>query len=437
MNNIKTINFKEHDSVFKDTEDVLALNELIQNESLNLPGMPDDFMGVPKYLGISEEGEKFTAGYYIGVTWFKENQVAGFVEPKIPNVDFIQMFSQALLVDSDKESNYFSKCYGIDFKQSPVQIDSSVNVITPLILLHYISLLNKLVKHGLKKGYVHREQNLQSKVKGRILFQKNYRINKITKRDDRVYCGFNEYTVDIPENRLLKRALLFTEKAISRSVIRNKKDLYEDLRIKINKIKAYFNEVSEDIEISEVQSISANKLFAGYKDALRVAKMILRNFGYSVNNIGHNDKSTYPFWIDMPRLYELYVYGVLRNCFGSQVEFQVEGYYGSAADYIIKNQKIILDAKYKPHYEYSNGGILDDIREMSGYARDQKILKHFDNPENEIPCVIIYPSKIDNETDSFIESKLVPGMNIVQNATPIRAFRNFYKIKIEVPIMNN
>lgn len=433
MNKIIPIKFQEHSSIYK--KNVPELNSLIENNSLRLPGMPDEYMGSPEYLGISSEGDNFTAGYYIGVTWFKENEIAGYVEPKLPNIDYIQMFSQALKIDSEKESNYFSKCYGINFNQAPIQVDSSINVITPLILLHYISLVNNLVKHGLKKGYVYREQNLQSKVKGRILFQKNFRVNKITKREDRAFCGFNEYTTDIPENRLLKRALLFTEKALSSSTIRKKKDLFDDLRFTINKLKGSFTEVSDQIEISEVQSISTNKLYTGYKDALRVAKMILRKYGYTVNNIGQDDKETFPFWIDMPRLYELYVYGELKKYFGTQVAFQVEGYYGSAADYILKDQKVILDAKYKHHYKYSNSGILDDIREMSGYARDQKILRQLGNPTEEIPCVIIYPERIDEENDKFIDINLFENMDIVKNATPVNAFRNFYKFKIDVPIL--
>ena len=170
---------------------------------------------------------------------------------------------------------------------------------------------------------------------------------------------------------------------------------------------------------------------SSYKDALKVAKMILRQYGYSINNIGQNDKETFPFWTDMPRLYELYVYGELKRCFHEQVVFQVEGYYKSAADYILKDQAIILDAKYKPHYEYSNGGILDDIREMSGYARDKKILSNFKEPPAEVPCVIIYPTKIDEETDQFVESNLYENMDYIYNVVPlVFLYIFFYLYKI-------
>ena len=47
----------------------------------------------------------------------------------------------------------------------------------------------------------------------------------------------------------------------------------------------------------------------------------------------------------------------------------------------------------------SNGGIVEDIRQISAYARDNKILKTMKYNENSIAdCLIVYPEKmIDNE----------------------------------------
>ena len=427
--------FREHEPKSKETCPELV--ELENNQSLKFEGYPEDYQTVPKYLGIDSSDDVFIPGYYVGASWLKESEIAAVVLPKIQAIDYLKMFSIALNVSSEKESTYFSKYYGIDFDKPEIEVESSFNIITPLILIHYISILKQLTKKGLKKGYVYQEQNLQSKVKGHLLLHKHLSKNVFTKREDRAFCGFQEYTEDIPENRLLKKALVFATVAISNSETLKKHEIYESLQTSINKLNSMFYGVSDQIEINEVKAMRFNKLFSEYREAIPLAKTILRKYDYSLQNVNTVSNKTLPFWIDMPRLYELYVYGELRRCFGDLVEFQVEGSYGTVADYILKGQNIVLDAKYKPQYEFSNGGILDDIREMSGYARDQKILKHFGSPEDEIPCVIIYPSKIDNETDTFIESNLVPGMNIVENATPIRAFRNFYKIKIEVPMMKN
>ena len=125
------------------------------------------------------------------------------------NIDFVEMFITALAVDSDPEVNYFSRCYGIDFDSHKITVDKNLCQVTPLILLHYVTLLEKLVKRGLKKGYVNQEENLNSKIRGRIYVPAHVQQNVCTQREDRAYCRFQEYTEDIPENRLLKKALYF------------------------------------------------------------------------------------------------------------------------------------------------------------------------------------------------------------------------------------
>ncbi|MCF0217230.1 MAG: hypothetical protein HUK21_12275 [Fibrobacteraceae bacterium] len=50
--------------------------------------------------------------------------------------------------------------------------------------------------------------------------------------------------------------------------------------------------------------------------ALKVAKMVLRHFDYSIKKTEQGDSpryETHPFWIDMSRLFELFVYGKLNE----------------------------------------------------------------------------------------------------------------------------
>lgn len=431
MNKIVPLYFMEHESKPKDI--VPELLELENSDTLKLVGYPDEYMGIPKFLGISSNSDNFEAAYYIGATWIKENKIAAIVKPKIENIDYIKMFSDALAIDTENESDYFSKCYGVDFDKPAIEVDSSFNIITPLILIHYISVLKRLTKNGLKKGYVYREENLQSKVKGHLLFQKHLQRNIIQKREDKVYCGFHEYTVDIPENRLLKKALLFVHLSINNYESLTKQSVFEAIRLSVNKLLTLFASVSADIEISEVQSIGFNKLFPGYKEAVSLAKTILKKFDYSLQNTESTEKATIPFWIDMPRLYELYVFNYLNKLYPDQVMFQVKGYQGTAADYILKDEGIILDAKYKPRYSYSNAGIIDDIREMSGYARDEKILSQFSNPfVDRVPCIILYPSNY-SEMDKVESEMSDRAEGLFSKATKIKPYRDFYKIKVDLP----
>lgn len=406
-------------------------------KTIQFVGNPD-YMDAPKYLGIDQE---YNASYYIGTCWLIKNELAVSVIPKIDNIDFVTMFLSALEVNTAKESDYFGRCYGIMFDEPQIETTEKLNQLTPLLILHYISLLDKLVKRGLKKDYIVQEDNLKSKVKGRIMFTRHLQKNIFQQRYDRTYCQFQEHTEDIPENRLLKKALIFAENAIiAYPSIKTKIGQSNELSNCFSRLKSVFYNVSDEIEIRQVQKITGNKIFREYKDTIKVAKMILQRFDYSLSNATQEQHTTPPFWIDMARLYEMYVYSKLSSAYPNQILFQVAGHCRTAVDYIKKDEKIILDAKYKPHYEDSNRGIIDDIREISGYARDKKILKALNANENEVECVIIYPHKeilrqeeIGDPIDDCKETTTFKNSDFLPQCSEIKWFRNFYKISVPLP----
>lgn len=408
-------------------------------------GNPSNYMGTPKYLGIDQN---FTASYYIGASWLVKNELAVIVTPKMENIDFVTMFLAALEVDTKNESDYFAKCYGIQFDEPTIETDEQLNQLTPLLVLHFVSLLERLVKRGLKKDYIVREENLKTKVKGRLLITKHLQKNVFQQRSDRAYCQYQEYTDDIPENRLLKKALLFADRIINNYESLKTQSSYFEIQSRLSKLKNRLDGVSDEIEPYQVQKISTNKLFKEYKESIRVAKMLLRRYDYSISKASQEQYTTPPFWIDMSRLYEMWVYSQLEKAYPGQIQFQVKGHCGTAVDFIKKDECLIMDAKYKPHYDYSNRGIIDDIREISGYARDTKILKALNADEQEIKCLIIYPEPlvfiqdIDNsEEDTYYalsdECKEINNFDgdLIPIFSKIKMFRNFYKICVTLPVI--
>ena len=392
---------------------------------LNLKFQEAGFLKEPKYLGIND----WTASYFIGAAWLVSDELDVVVTPKEPDVDFIQMFLAALEIDTQKESNYFAQCYGIQFDEPQIETHEELNQLTPLLVLHFISLLERLVKHGLKKDYLLHEENLKAKVKGRILFGKHLKTNVFQQRSDHIYCQYQEYTEDIPENRLLKKALLFSERILDRCDSLKRQSQYPDLQLRLNRLKASFSHISDDIEPYQVQKLSSNKLFKGYKEAIRVAKMILRRFDYSIREASSEQHSTPPFWIDMARLYEMWVLCKLQKCSINPVLFQEIGFYGrQVADFVIREENLILDAKYKPKY-MEDWVDIDDIRELSGNARDERLLPNL--PEDYTPrCIILYPGNTDelkSESDILFE----------QQGQKIPHYRNFYKISVPLPVYND
>ena len=422
--------------------------DIEKTKNLNLAFQQTDYLKEPKYLGIYD----YCASYYIGASWLVKNELAVIVTPKMENIDLVTMFLEALEVDTKNESDYFAQCYGIQFDEPTIETDEQLNQLTPLLVLHFISLLERLVKRGLKKDYIIREENLKTKVKGRLLFTKHLQKNVFQQRSDRVYCQFQEYTDDIPENRLLKKALLFADRIINNYESLKAQSSYFEIQSRLSKLKNTLDSISDEIEPYQVQKRSANKLFKEYKEAIRVAKMLLRRYDYSISEASQEQHTTPPFWIDMSRLYEMWVFSQLEKAYPGQIQFQVKGHCGTAVDFIKKDECLIMDAKYKPHYDYSNRGIIDDIREISGYARDWKILQKLSITKTyseEIKCLIIYPEPVrfkldetlseeerqDISNDSCNDVTTFDG-KLIEICSEIKWFRNFYKISVKLPITN-
>lgn len=448
---LKPIIIKEHQTF--DLEKYPEVKDRLNARHVVLKGMPTDFMGAPEYLGVDDN---LTAGYYIGADWLVENELPIVVLPKIENLDYLEMFATALSVDSATENDYFAKCYGISFSKPAIEVCEDVSQLTPLLLVYYITLLEKLVRTGLRKGYVTISENLTNRYKGRLLISQQIKKNTIFGRQDRNYCSYQVFSIDIPVNRLLKKALLFAQRMLQNLLSQNR--AVAQLQKRINMLLSAFADVSDNIEISEVKLCSGNKIFKNYSQAVVVAKDILRRYGYSIANIDVYNHSTPCFWIDMSRLFELYVYSKLSAAYPGNILFQVRGYCGTAADYIHVGEHIIIDAKYKPRYDYSNSGIIPDIREISGYGRDLSILKHFGkdflNSDEEVKCLIIYPQTevsfpmLDGSDEQMCRALAdYANMNELQESstpnplwnqgTEIKYYRNFRKLRISLPIINH
>lgn len=443
-------------------QEKLSAEDLIVFSELKIPFKQTEYEGSPEFLGVFNGW----TSYYIGAAHLTKDSSI-IVTPKnigsdLPT-DLITLYLEALKFAPSAE--YFAKFYGIDFDHPPIECDSFNEQLTPLLIVHFIACLQKVVSSGLKKDYVIQEENLKSKVRGRIMIQKNLQKNIFQQRHDRVYCKFQDYTVDIPENRLLKKALVFSANYLNKLLSFEYHESLCELKSKINQLNACFNLVSDEIEVYEIKTFRKNKLFKEYSEAIKIAKTILQRFDFSITESEAEQKTVPPFWIDMSRLFEVHVYSKLYTFYGDKVHFQVHGRLGSVADFIIvdeeNKEKLILDAKYKTHYQKKkNPAILADIREISGYARDEKILKvlkvkktAFDEEENLIRCVIIYPEPINFEIDdsmdeeektqidSYNENEIKDLIEIKQPISEmikdhdIPGFRKFYKLCIKLPVI--
>ncbi len=373
----------------------------------------------------------YYASYKIGAEWIDDKEALVVTAKRgMEKIDFLSMFMTCFSSNLAIES--FAKIYSINAEQPSIETNSLKGVVSPLIVLHYLGVVSRI--KTLKKGYIHRRDNLK-KVKGRIDILRNERTNIALKRYDRICCNYDEYSVDIPENRLLKKALLFSKRIVDR--IGEHHSSYNNIKQMLARCMSMFENVGDDVDIRDVRQIKEHKLFRDYAEAIRLAKLVLSHFDYSINKTSEANNKIVPFVLDMSLLYEHYVYGLLYLAYKNKITYQYQGKTGNP-DFLYSSEsyKAILDTKYIPKYK---SGSLDNyvVRQLSGYSRDVSILRSLgydvieSSPTPSVPCIIIYPNGTGVSQNPFL------GKSLMKLCTKnVRNLSQFYKIAIPIPIID-
>lgn len=372
--------------------------------------------------------------YYVGVDWLKKNESFVYVTPKLneetKETDYFKMLFSCM--KHPEIAKYSQNLCEIKFDEPYISINQQQDLITPLLMIRYLQVLKSIVKKGLKKSYYRVEENLSSKIKGKIIVSKTLKQNLLRNRLNKTICNFEVYGTDCIENKILKYALKFVE-----GYLLKYKQFLEDFSPLINFCKPAFHEVNESsFDLHLVKQKKINAFFQEYKEALDLAEMIIKRFGYNLREVEETVVRVPPFWIDMPKLFELYVLGLLKNRYGSKIQFQAKGNYGEP-DFLLnsENEKIIIDTKYKRIYQENESSKSrfnsDDIRQICGYARDKKILSKLGYETTElqkvvVDCLIIYP---DQNASEELPSDI--------KQFEIKQFMQFYKVGIQLPTIEN
>lgn len=403
----------EHSQNYLENDELIVLSQ----ESIKLV----------QYVNIREG--HFQTGYFIGLSWVLDKKKVLHVKPKLDKetdkIDFLKMLS--ICFKHPETLKYIDDLFEINFQEPLIKIPQQHDMITPLLLVHFLQLVQIIVKKGLKKGYYKVENNLYATIKGKVLVPKTFKSNTLKNKSLHTFCTYDEFGINYPENRIIKKALLF----VLRYSKLSKTNLL-DLSSILNYILPAFEKVDENISVHNVKAVKHNPFFSEYAKAVDVAIMILKRFGFNINSINEdNEIATPPFWINMPQLFEIYVLGLLKNAFGDkEILFQADIKYGDIDFLRITNgKKMVLDAKYKPKYQ-SNNYDISDIRQLSAYARDKGTMNTLSIPkENRIntllDCIIIYPDS--NASSEISEDDLMKN--------PISQFERFYKVGVSIPVI--
>jgi 5-methylcytosine-specific restriction enzyme subunit McrC len=168
----------------------------------------------------------------------------------------------------------------------------------------FLKEMEVLLKRGIKHHYSSTEEN-HNYLKGRLLFSENVKQNLV--RRERFFVNYDEFKADIPQNRILKSALVY---------LKDKSKSVKNIR-QIISFLYLFEEVSECKNLEkDLQNLDGqNRLFNHYEVALQWAKVFLQNksfTSYKGNHlntailfpmeilfesyVAHKIKQTYPHW---------------------------------------------------------------------------------------------------------------------------------------------
>lgn len=389
---------------------------------------------------VDEYSKKINTHYYVGLDWITSNK-AIYVQPKLNNqtkqeTDYIKMLFSCF--KHPEVSKEIDELVHIKWNEPKIEIEQKQDLLTPFLVVQYLNILKVIVRKGLKKSYYKVENNLQSRVKGKILIGQTIKQNLMKNKILYTYCSYEEFGFNNLENRLLKKAFLFVQRYLPTYSKLNTNKQTQDL---FNFISPAFKDVSEEVSINEIKHSKYNAFYKEYSEAIHLAKLIIKRFGFNISNINPQKLSTPPFWIDMSKLFELYVLGKLKDKFGNDIVFQFQGHYGQP-DFLLKKEgmKFIIDTKYKTYYkedfktnsDLRKDKIAKDIRQLSGYSRDIKIMDTLFMNNKIIPCLIIYPSDI-----SELDSLDYKNLEKLKKENQIKEFLSFYKLGVRLPLIGD
>lgn len=236
----------------------------------------------------------------------------------IRGVGNIELFSRKSGQEDPAEDSANDVAYGL------------ADVFGAFEILDFVNKAKKVCEKNLKKQSQKVEENLNCKVKGRILVQKQIKYNLSKGQNQKVYCSYNKMTEDIRENQIVKYALYLCKNHEIGDA------LGEDIRFCMNTLT---NVPLKKCNISDFIGLKNNGVFRQYKEALAAAKKIIKR--YSVSELddqlekvtGTSEKTVentpiagtseskahltsgevVPYFIDMNLLFEYYCRAIFKK----------------------------------------------------------------------------------------------------------------------------
>lgn len=401
-------------------------------------------LGGEDFRPFSWEHEKealtLSTSYFLGTDWLVENRLPLHVQSKLDSdqerLNYLEIFSNAFhALDDFSEADrkeWMKNLFWIDFKAPRIPlVQTQADGLLLFLIVLFLCSVSRIVQKGLKRSFYFTSQCFKNRIKGRIRLSTTLSSQWNNPIPSVFHCLPQEFGVDSSENQILKYALTLCLNCLSNFArLDPDKTRLRSLRRKALWCNESFEGVSTVSDIKSLLfSFKNNPIYKEYTEALSLAKQLIRHCNYGVGFSEDQLRETPPYWINMPKLFELYVYDQLKEAVGSEgkIQYQQHIHY-QVLDYLCNStqegwEAFVADAKYKPTYKIK-GIDMEDARQVSGSGRLTKTytsLKVQDMHSN-IRCLIVYP---DNEAPDLLDFR---------NAVAVHGYEDIYKVGVKLPM---
>jgi 5-methylcytosine-specific restriction endonuclease McrBC regulatory subunit McrC len=412
------------------------------------------FKNDPERLCVSvlpdNDRYRIESSYYIGLGWLSKWKKPVYIQPKVNSetnrLNYLVMLSEAL--KEPENFNHLEDLMDIRFDEPWIAVAGGHQIhLTPFLIAQFLLIVRNIVRKGLKKDYYRVTENLQGKVKGKILVAQQIRQNVVRNKLTNTVCSYQEYGIDTATNRFLKYVLQFVSAHIANL---QEPELKNTLQEQLVFNRAAFQLVKEQ-QFYSFEQKELNPLYKEYNIAIHLGNQLLRLLDHNLTKATETLTQYPPHWIDMSKLFELYVFKRLRETFpgSNEVRYHVKTN-RQELDFVIHsgNFKAVVDAKYKPRYASGNPS-MDDARQLAGYARLNSVYRELGVEENQlIPVYVVYPSALkdsvtsnnDNQEEDFelITETSLTARNAILSG-PVRkskAYCSMFMQEVDLPVQH-
>jgi len=294
-----------------------------------------------------------------------------------------------------------------------------------LLASAFVRQLHDAMNRGFLRQYREREYN-DNCLRGRIDVARHLRENPLF--SGKTAYTSREYTADNPVNTLILRAFDRLDREhhlLLRSLIA-KDDV---VRQGIQTLKAEIPDWQRESDAAVIRKADrriVQNVYRSYEPLRKTAIAVLRRVG--IDAFLQGDSTVSGLLIDMPDLWEKFLYNtVLKPYTGAQGPYRQQKYgilggrRYAEPDFLLKEQGIVLDAKYKVHWANTLtdgdwGALRDDTYQLISYALI------FDCTF----CGVIFPVPADSEVREAPEELIAPISDACQD-------RFFVRIPYRIP----